>query len=156
MSAKLIKCYLYSAGIVLLISGLAKVISGSGNAKILGTPDPIFNVSFRYMFTIVGALEIGIGMGCILGKNLGWRATVLTWLSTSFFLYRIGLLWVGYRQPCHCLGDLSGALHISPYAADNAMKLALGYLLLGSYATLFWLHRQKRIIPPARGHWRRS
>ena len=68
MSAKLIKCYLYSAGIVLLISGLAKVISGSGNAKILGTPDPIFNVSFRYMFTIVGALEIGIGKPGLAGN----------------------------------------------------------------------------------------
>ena len=31
------------------------------------------------------------------------------------------------------------ALHIPPQVADMAMKIILAYLLIGSYATLFWL-----------------
>jgi cbb3-type cytochrome oxidase subunit 3 len=30
-----------------------------------------------------------------------------------------------------------------------AMKIILAYLLIGSYATLFWFWRQKRKAPPA-------
>jgi cbb3-type cytochrome oxidase subunit 3 len=41
------------------------------------------------------------------------------------------------------LGNLTDALHIPPQAADTAMKIILAYLLIGSYATLFWLWRQR-------------
>jgi cbb3-type cytochrome oxidase subunit 3 len=42
------------------------------------------------------------------------------------------------------MGNLADALHIPPQIADTAMKIILAYLLIGSYATLFWLWRQKR------------
>jgi cbb3-type cytochrome oxidase subunit 3 len=35
-------------------------------------------------------------------------------------------------------------LHIPPQTADTAMKIILAYLLIGSYATLFWLWRQQK------------
>jgi hypothetical protein len=77
----------------------------------------------------------------------------LAWLSTSFLIYRFGLVWAGYHKPCPCLGNLTDALHIPPQTADTAMKIILAYLLIGSYATLFWLWRQKwktpRLTPPA-------
>jgi hypothetical protein len=41
------------------------------------------------------------------------------------------------------LGNLTDALHISPQTGDIAMKIILAYLLIGSYATLFWLWRQR-------------
>jgi hypothetical protein len=45
------------------------------------------------------------------------------------------------------MGNLTDALHIPPQTADTAMKIILAYLLLGSYGTLFWLWRQKRLGP---------
>jgi len=45
------------------------------------------------------------------------------------------------------VGNLTDALHIPPQAADIAMKIILAYLFVGSYATLFWLWRQKRKTP---------
>jgi len=42
------------------------------------------------------------------------------------------------------MGNLTDALHIPPQIADTAMKIILAYLLIGSYASLFWLWRQHR------------
>jgi hypothetical protein len=56
---------------------------------------------------------------------------------------------VGYHKPCSCLGNLTDALHIPPPMADTAMKIILAYLLIGSYATLFWLWRQRKKSAPA-------
>lgn len=53
-------------------------------------------------------------------------------------------MWLGYRKPCGCLGSLTQALDISEQVADSCMKVALCYLLVGSYATLFWLLNQAR------------
>jgi cbb3-type cytochrome oxidase subunit 3 len=41
------------------------------------------------------------------------------------------------------------ALHIPPQTADTAMKIILAYLLLGSYAMLFWLWRQRKKLQSA-------
>ena len=41
------------------------------------------------------------------------------------------------------MGNLTDALHIPPQTADTAMKIILAYLLIGSYASLFWLWRQR-------------
>jgi len=40
--------------------------------------------------------------------------------------------------------NLTDALHIPPQTAEMAMKIILAYLLIGSYATLFWLWRQRK------------
>jgi len=66
-------------------------------------------------------------------------------LATSFLVYRIGLVLVGYYRPCSCMGSLTEELHISPEIADMAMKIILAYLLIGSYGSLIWLWRKKRM-----------
>jgi hypothetical protein len=63
-------------------------------------------------------------------------------------VYRLGLWWMDWHRPCNCLGNLTDALHISPQAADNVMKVLLAYLLIGSYALLSWHWRQKQRLGP--------
>ena len=101
---------------------------------------------------VLGMAEIAIALLCFFGKSQKLALGLVAWLATNFVVYRLGLMWIGYHKPCSCLGNLTDALHISPNIADTAMKIILGYLLLGSYATLFWLWRQKRIAslaPPS-------
>jgi len=93
---------------------------------------------------LIGGLECIIALVCFFSRWLELKAGLLAWLATSFLFYRLGLIWVGYHKPCSCLGNLTDALHIAPQTADTAMKIVLAYLLIGSYATLFWLWRQKR------------
>jgi hypothetical protein len=40
------------------------------------------------------------------------------------------------------MGSLTEALHLSPEAADNIMKVVLAYLLAGSCSLLIWQWRQ--------------
>lgn len=139
MKVGLIKSFIYSAGILLAITAIAKFIHSAGSAGILENSDPILTVSFRHVFWIVGTIEFIIALACFFSGRLWLPVGLVAWLASSFLAYRIGLVLVGWRKPCHCLGNLMDALHIPPQVADMAMKIILAYLLIGSYATLFWL-----------------
>ncbi len=136
-----------SAGLMLLVAAMAKFISSEGSAHILQKPDPILTISFQHVFWIVGTIELSVSLTCLLSRQPRLQAGLLAWLATSFVAYRLGLVWVGWHKPCSCLGNLTDALHILPQTADTAMKIILAYLLIGSYATLFWLWRQKSKLP---------
>ena len=143
-SKKIVRIYICSAGAFLLIASIAKLVSACGNSKILQNLDPIFSIPFRDILWIVGSIELVVVSVCFFCKQALLQVALTAWLATCFMLYRVGLLWIDYRKPCHCLGNLTDALHIPPQTADTAMKIILLYLLIGSYATLFWLWRQKR------------
>ncbi len=142
--------FIDSAGVLLTVTSCAKLISGFGNARILSNIDPILWMTFQHVFWIVGAAELGVALVCFFGKPLIFKAGLVALLATNVLFYRAGLVLIGYHRPCPCLGNLTDALHISPDFADMTMKIILVYLLIGSYATLFWLWRQskKRIKSP--------
>lgn len=135
----LVTRFLMSAGFLLAFTGIAKLVSSAGGAPILRMPDPILAIPFRYVLLIVGIVEVAIGCLCICDKRIILHAAALVWLTTSFLVYRVGLYWVGYQNPCSCLGNLTDALHIPPSTAELIMKLVLVYLLSGSYASVFCL-----------------
>jgi hypothetical protein len=139
---KLDRLYIYSAASLVLMTGLAKIVSASGDAGILGRHDPVFGMPFRVLFWATGLIEIAVAVACLfLLKRVGVSALLLCWLSTGFLLYRVGLYFIGYRKPCPCLGTITDAIHISPSTADLAMKVVFLYLLVGSYTTLIYARR---------------
>jgi hypothetical protein len=133
-----------SAGIILFITGLAKVASAFGHAEILSQIDPIFGVSFKVLMLLIGCVEIVIAFFCLCLRTQKVSMVLVAWLSSSFLFYRLGLQFIGWHRPCHCLGNLTDALHIPPPTVDIVMKIVLTYLLLGSYANLFWSWKKKR------------
>ena len=142
---KIVRYFSYSAATILLLTAAAKFVSSTGHGEILLQLDPLTGLKFRELFCIAGGVEAGVALFCFLSRDQIWLQTIMVvWLATSFLAYRIGLVLVGWHKPCSCLGNLTDALHIPPQTADTAMKIILAYLLLGSYATLFWLWRQKR------------
>ena len=144
VQTKIVRIFFFSVVGVLLITAAAKIVSSFGSAHILQNPDPLFRISFRNLFWIVGSIELAVALICFCSKRILLQAGLVAWLATSFAAYRAGLLWIGYHKPCSCLGTLTDALYISPQVADTVMKIVLGYLLIGSYATLFWLWKEKR------------
>jgi hypothetical protein len=144
---KIARWFLYSAAAVLLLTAAGKFISSAGSGKIFLAIDPLTGFQFGNLFRIVGCIEAAVALVCIISKRIRLPAGLVAWLATSYVAYRLGLMWVGYHKPCSCLGNLTDALHIPPQTADTVMKIILAYLLIGSYATLFWLWRQKRKTP---------
>lgn len=144
---KLVRMFMCSAGVILLSTAIAKFVSSFGHGNILQTPDPLLILSFRKLFLAVSGVEVVVALTCFFNKRQLLPAGLVAWLATSFTLYRFCLWKIGWHKPCHCLGNLTDALHIQPQTADTAMKIILAYLLIGSYATLFWLWRQNQHTP---------
>ena len=145
MFQKLARIFLFSAGVILTITGAAKVVSGFGSARVLQVPDPVFYISFQTLFWLVGVLEIVVASYCFFGKRILLKTGSVAWLASGFVLYRMALKWLDYQKPCSCLGSLTGALHIAPDKADLIMRIVLAYLFIGSYVILtwIWLHPEK-------------
>jgi hypothetical protein len=132
-----------------MTTGTTKLISASGNTQFVQNPDPLLSILFRHAFWVVGVLELILAAVGFFSRRVGLQACLVAWLATSFVIYRPGLIWVGHHQPCSGLGHLTDALHIPPRTADTAMKIILAYLLIGWYATLFWLWTQHKKATPA-------
>lgn len=136
MQRAMTKYFLYSAGILLGLVGLAKLFSSAGHIKALEFPDPIFLIPFRYLFLIVGSLEMIVASICFFGKRPLVQSGLVAWLASMFLVYRVGLILLDYHLPCPCLGSLTAILHMPANVADMITKVILGYLLLGSIAIL--------------------
>jgi len=139
------KLFIYSAGVLLLITGVAKVITGFGSANVLALPDPIFKIQFRFVFWIVGGIEIVIAYICFLGKSQWFKIGIIAWLTTCFVFYRVGLHLVYYSKPCSCLGVMTEALGIQPELAASILKAVLCYLLIGSYGLLLFTCKSNKL-----------
>lgn len=143
MKRSLPKGFILSAGAILVVTGIAKVWSFFGSSKLLAVADPIVGVPFGTLLLAVGLAEMALAVVCFFSQRPLLAVMLVAWLSTNFFVYRLGLSWMGWHKPCNCLGSLTDALHISPQTADNIMKVVLAYLLIGSYGLLIW-HWRKR------------
>ena len=151
MQPKPIRFFIVSAGVILTVTAIAKLVSSFGDARILEIPDPIASLSFRTLFRMVALLELGVALVCFFGRRPVLQAALVAWMSVNFLVYRLGLIWVGYHRPCSCLGNLTDALHVRPEVADAAMKIVLAYLLAGSFGALAWLWQLRRNIPTPPG-----
>jgi hypothetical protein len=136
--------FVLTSGVIFSITTIAKIVSALGTQGLLRQPDPLMGISFRNLFLLAGWIEMAIAASCLLTDKYKLNTLLIAWLSTFFAVYRAGLWLLNWRSPCHCLGNFTDALHIPPQTADTAMKIILAYLLLGSYASLFWLWRQHR------------
>lgn len=146
MNDRLIKYISFSVGMILSLFGGGKIFSCFSTAPILQTHDLIFLVPYKYTFLIVGAIEIFIGLQCILCRKYKLNAIVILWLSFSFLFYRLGILWIAAPKPCYCLGSLTDTLRITPETADAIAKTFLGYMFLGACCMLLseWYRNRKK------------
>lgn len=145
-----LRSVLISIGILLCVVAVAKLATSFGRARILDMKDPLFLISFRSVFRCVGLIELSIATCCVFGRNVVVKAALITWLTLSFISYRACLVWIHYQKPCPCLGNLTDTLGISPDSADFALKMCMGYFLLGAGTTFVWFwQRSVTQIPSA-------
>lgn len=152
-----VRWFVRSAGVLLLLTGLAKLWSAMGEARVLGVRDPLFGLTFEQLMLGVGLVEVVVAWVCLVGRRERLSLVLVGWLSGNFALYRLGLWWLGWKGPCGCLGHVTDALGVSPTAADLVMKIVLGYLLVGALAGLWCMTESGHVDgageqdPPAAG-----
>jgi hypothetical protein len=130
--------FIYSAGAILLTTGLAKILSVFGKQEMLDLIDPVFGFSFRKLLVFAAFLELAISAVCFLLPNRSLRIGLIAWLGTILMMYRVGLSASGWQRPCPCVGNITDAIHLSGRSADLFSRAFLIYLLIGSYGLLFF------------------
>jgi hypothetical protein len=131
------QCFTISAGIILAITGAAKLLALTGDGTILRVSDPFFGIPFQHLMLLVGLAELLVAGICFLGRWPGLSTMLVAWLASGFLVYRTGIWMIGWKKPCGCLGNLTDVLGISSRTADWIAMILLGYLLVGAYAVLF-------------------
>jgi hypothetical protein len=129
--------FLLSAGAILGLTGIAKLLSFWGNTVLLEASDPIIGFPIKWIMLMLGIVELSVAYFCVHDSEGRLASFLVAWLSTSILAYRF-LLWLGdWHRPCRCLGSLMDYTPISPETTDTIMRLVLVYLLFGSYTTTF-------------------
>ena len=116
-----VRWFVRSAGVVLLVTGLAKLWSAMGEARVLGVRDPLFGLTFRQLMLGVGLVELLVAGVCLVGRRERLSCVLVGWLSGNVALYRLGLWWMGWKRPCGCLGHVTDAIGVSPLMMDRMM-----------------------------------
>lgn len=140
------KCFIASAGVILLVTGMAKIAAAAGAPRILLTADPVFIIPLRYVLIMASVLELCVAFICLTNAAHKANLALIAWLSTAILVYRLGRIWVGYRRPCMCMGTVTASLHISPATADLIMRVVLAYLIFGSYSLIMWRFIGQRYV----------
>ncbi len=101
-----------TAGLLLLV-GLAKLITLVSGLPLLHANDPVLNVSNKLLFSIAGGMELFTAFYIICGKSITAKSFLCMALIIGIASYRIS--WVAAGQPavCPCLGAVNDLLHLS-------------------------------------------
>ncbi len=103
----------------------------------------------RYAVLAVGAIEAGVALVCLFGRQIAFQVGWLSWLSINFLCYRVLLLFVHAHPQATCIGSLTDPLHLARGMPGLIVTGTVLYLLLGSCIAsvhLLWLEDQ---MPPA-------
>jgi len=138
--------FVIGSGLILLVTGLAKLLAAAGHAKVLATTDPLFQIPFSQLMFATGLIEVCLAVACLFCKDKKVPLLLVAWIATGFVTYRTGLDLMGWHRPCPCLGNLTDSIHVSPRIADEAMRAVAGSLFLGSYGILLYHYFNKRAL----------
>ncbi len=143
MQLKLTRWFTNSAGALLLGGVLAMFLANWAGAGLIQPQDPIFMISVRNLFWIMGAVALGVALICLFAKRMWLKAALVVWLAMNLCVYEIGLLQQeNYHGWGVYLGSISHAFGISPGTAGLILKIGLFYLLVGGLLALLWLRRE--------------
>jgi hypothetical protein len=129
--------FLLAAAIILLTTGIVKLVSAGGEARSLNLRDPLLYLSNRQVFLAVGGLELALAGYLIFGKNSQVQILALAWLTTNFAAYRLAVGWGDIAKPCGCLGNAMDWFPWLMKHQDSVMKGLLTFMLIGAYGFLW-------------------
>lgn len=138
LSRKIIRLFVLSSGLLLLLTAAGKLAGSLGSSGFLDAQDPVFDIKTRELLRYVAFGEIICGSVLLHQSQKPWSATVVCWLGAMFLLYRVGRYTiVGRMTPCPCLGDVSEFFGISPLAFDRVAGVILAYFIVGGVAAMY-------------------
>jgi hypothetical protein len=137
---KLIRSFVYSAGIILLVAAVERLLIATGNTQRgLFRPDPVLGIPLHLAVLMVGGLELAIALICLFGKNVRFQIGCLAWLITNYVVFWIGLISLHSHPQTTCIGSLTDPLNLSSGIMELIVEFVPIYLGFGSFTGLIWV-----------------
>jgi hypothetical protein len=95
-SGLFMRFFILTSGLILAITGVAKVWTGLGNSKFLAVVDPIIGIKFGQLMLLVGVAEIAVALVCFFSKRQTLALGLVAWMSTTLWSIGSGCGgWIG-------------------------------------------------------------
>lgn len=134
-------------GVLLILTIVGKLSLLLGEHGLLGVKDPLLPfLTMRQMLFVAVVAEVLVMAALCAGKTEMNTELAVAWLATVFLAYRTGLLVMGYKGPCACMGNLASGLGLTPGHLDGLAKIGLAYMLTVAYSALFLRIKTKGIF----------
>jgi hypothetical protein len=121
---------------MLFLTGVAKLYSSAGTARILNIQDQLLHLGYRPLMISTGILEVSVGVFLLMNHNNLWRCLVLLFLSANFLFDHAGNYLLGIHL-CPCLGHLSDRLGLPLGLPEVILQFLVLYWLLNSLIMLW-------------------
>jgi hypothetical protein len=139
MRTKTIRIFIHSAGVLLLAMATVLFVGNWIDTSFIQPHDPVFSISMRNLFWIVAGGFFAVALLCLFGERAFQQMLWVAWLATNFELYQLSMVYSGSRSLNVYLGSFHEVLGISTGTMGLMTEIVFAYLLIGSYAVLFWL-----------------
>jgi hypothetical protein len=125
-----------------MLTSAVKLVSAFESARVLDTTYPLLFISYREAFILLGFVEMAFAIFLVREKNSASCLELLAVFGSYVVLYRTAKVAAGISEPCRCLGNVMGWLHLSPNI-EHALTLAiLAWITAGSFFLLIALTRR--------------
>jgi hypothetical protein len=131
------RTFFLTSAALLAVTSTAKLVSATGNARLLSTAEPLSGMSFKHVFILASVCELAVLISLFSIRTVKIKALSLAWLSSCLLAYRFCLAVSGYHKACGCLGDFTDKLHLPAFIADDFLLASLFYMLGGSLIIIF-------------------
>lgn len=132
---RLMENYFYYIAVVLFVTATIKIISAFGSARILTTPDPVFGLTYRWLYACVALIELLVAFAGLFRVTTDATTLILfTWLGGCFLIYHGALYMMNAPEPCGCLGRATDwwpwlGRHYSSVTFSFAITMVVGSFL---------------------------
>ena len=141
---KLIQLFILSAGGILLVAALIRLLIATGNAQVLSLSEPTLGIPLRDALLIIGGFELAVATICLFSTQVKLQTTCLVCLMTDFAVYWVGLFLTNGHSQAASIGSLTDPLQLSRGMPGIITGCIPIYLLLGSYTAMIWLWLEER------------
>ena len=136
--------FAYIVAATLVLVSAAKVFSLLGHSRILDESDPLLRITTRHLLLAAAIVECSVACLLVTNWTLRFKLLVIIWLSSTFVLYRFGLIALHSPKPCPCLGSAVDSLGISQHTANMVLMTIIAFMSCGG---LYFLWNTRRHGP---------
>lgn len=136
---KWVRYFILSAGVILLIAALSRLLIVFGNAQVLSLADPVLGIPLRYAVMLVAGLELAVALVCLFGKRLGFQVGWLSWLAVIFLVFQVCTFAMHRHWQTTCIGSLTDPLQLTRGLMGVIIGFIPIFLVLGTGSASVWL-----------------